>query len=85
MADSELAGNWQRFKTWSQARYWRFVLVWGVVFFGGPWGLLMMAFGAWDKGAHLAIFVIPPAAVIAGLTWGSAMWFFAKHRRRLSQ
>jgi hypothetical protein len=70
---------------WTKARASRFILIWGVLFFGGGtfvWSLVDESSDGlpwtWNAGLHL----------LMGLMWGWLMWLFLNwlsNRRKMQQ
>ena len=77
----------QRVGDWGMVSPWRFILVWGVVCFGGLFGLAMLVWILPDIISDLrsAVIIVPVVvfgAAVVGAAWGTVMWLFIRWRTR---
>jgi hypothetical protein len=78
--------GYRQFLAWTKARAGRFVLIWGMLIFGGVTFVLSLV----DAPIPVTPWFVAVSAVLhalAGLVWGWLMWFFLNwlQRRRKVQ
>jgi hypothetical protein len=78
--DKRWAERWEKARDFGR---WPFIWIRGVVGWGVPWAILMLAWRWWDTGQPPAlpnILILVIVAIGGGLVFGAFMWWRAERR-----
>ena len=78
--DKRWAERWEEVRAFGR---WRFIWMRGVIGWGAPWGVLMLAWRWWEDGMPPTLWTILTMAVVAtggGIAFGAFTWRSAERR-----